>query len=179
MMNDVLFWLTAWLTVLAILDCGIIELSLKGLWQPPGMYRRKAMRWFQVHAFGTTSALFFLWSWSLDGFDVAWKFAAWATVWLYAGIEDVSYYLLKTFYDRLRWYEQPPEERFHVSILGVKFPKELPWLGLHRGAWAWTSNWLLYGVSKLLFNNPNVSVWALLLTSTLTALITIVVSRFA
>jgi hypothetical protein len=174
---DVLFWLIVWFCTLTILDCGIIEMSLKGLWQG-GVYRRDAMRWFQIHLFGALAVIFPLWAWSVDGFDVAWKVLAWGAVWLYGGVEDVGYYLIKGFYDKRKWYREEYDPKQWVNVLGIKFPRELPWLGLHTGKWAWTTNWLLYGVSKLIFRNPNISVWALLTVSTTTYFITVVLLGF-
>jgi hypothetical protein len=127
------------IAVVALLDAGFIEKSLKPLWRVAG-YSPDAMKWYQLHLFGTwfivCGLLGFSWLWLIK-----------LVLLLISGFEDLLYALFVPLYNRDKKYVWNAET---TDFLIWSFPKVWPWLGKHSGQWSWLSNWWLIGISYLL-----------------------------
>lgn len=150
--------------ILSFLDCAFIELSLKPLWQNGG-YKRDAVRWYQIFLFGSV----FLTAIALSDSPI--YLAVLCLLWLVAGVEDVLYYVWLPLFKKIRGIEY---DKFNFAYLSFwHIPRDLPWLGRHTGKWSWTTNWWLYGLSLVIFRNPNVDYRALLISVVLVVTLTL------
>lgn len=155
-------------SLLSLLDCLFVELCLKPLWRI-GAYSRDVMRRYQIILFGSVfvvAAIFID-----DGTLTVIQFLVLSALWLYAGVEDALYYFWLPLVARIRGVQYV--EFTNHYFLWWSIPKELPWLGKHAGKWWWTSNWWLYGLSKIFLKNENVSAWVVIISALVAVVATI------